>query len=175
MGEKKMSISLGKKFRQGLLCAALLLLPGWMNAAETPIQGGGAVGLGVEFGGDPWALGLSGKIWLDRQNAFQPTIKFNSTAGFLQLPFFQLDYLWHFYGLLQPDEGSMPVYFGVGAGFYPYSSSLAEIRGPLGISYLFDRKEIPMDIYLQVTPTLLFNGYGSSIQVYANLGARYYF
>ena len=170
-----MSISFGKKFRQGLLLGALLEIPGWMNAAETPIQGGGAIGIGAEFGGDPWAWGLSGKIWLDRQNAFQPTIKFNSTAPFLQLPFFQLDYLWHFYGLIHPEQGSLPVYIGLGAGFFPYSSSLAEIRGPVGVSYLFDRSEIPVDIYFQLTPTLLFNAYGSSIQLYANLGARYYF
>jgi hypothetical protein len=70
----------------------------------------------------------------------------------------------------------MPLYIGVGGNLILLSVVDVAARLPLGISYIFDKKNVPVDIYLQAVPTLWFTSAGTtSFQVYGELGAHYYF
>ena len=150
--------------------AALFFLPVLAMAGESPILGGGNVGLGLELG-DPGAWGVVGKIWVDKQNAFQPAIKLGDGTTLLQL-----DYLWHDYDVIHPNQGLMPLYFGVGGDLDPQGSVAVGARGVVGVSYMFNKKEVPVDIYVQLVPEIWFyTGGGSSFYLNGDLGSRYYF
>jgi hypothetical protein len=150
------------------VCA--LSLPVFSAAGESPVLGGGNFGLGLELG-DPGTWGAVGKIWIDRANAFQPAVKLGNGAALLQL-----DYLWHDYGILHPKQGLLPVYFGVGGDLSLQSSVAVGARGVVGITYLFDRVNVPVDIYVQVVPEIWFYSGGvSTFYLYGNIGSRYYF
>jgi hypothetical protein len=48
------------------------------------------------------------------------------------------------------------------------------LEPPIGITYLWDKKDKPMDLFVEAQPTLwVINGLYFTI--YGNLGARYYF
>jgi tetratricopeptide (TPR) repeat protein len=139
------------------------------NSDNPAVKGGGPFGLGLEIG-DPGSGGASGKFWLDRDSAFQPSVK--TGAGTV----LQLDYLFHDYDVIHPKGGLMPIYFGAGAGLGVGGGVAIEARGVVGLTYIFDRTSLPLDIYVQVVPALWFGGGGvSGLQVYGNLGSRYYF
>jgi len=155
-----------RQFRNNLASTAPV---GNGNSDNPAVKGEGPFGLGLEIG-NPGSWGVSGKFWLDHQSAFQPTVKIG--AGTV----LQLDYLLHDYDVIHPKEGLMPVYFGAGAGLGVGSGVAIEARGVLGLTYIFDRTSLPLDIYVQVVPALWFGGGGvSGLQVYGNLGSRYYF
>jgi len=140
-----------------------------LKAGESPIKGGGNVGLGLEWG-DPGIWGATGKVWVDRSNAFQPAIKLGGGTALLQL-----DYLWHSYDVIHAKQGLFPLYFGVGGNLLLQSSSAFAFRVPVGVSYLFDREEVPVDIYIQLAPTLWFTSNSSAFYLLGELGAHYYF
>jgi hypothetical protein len=48
-------------------------------------------------------------------------------------------------------------------------------RGVAGISYMFDQANVPVDIFIQIAPTLWFYTSGTQFDVYGELGAHYYF
>jgi len=153
-----------------LLLAALLTLPVLAKADSSPIAGGGVFGLGLEVG-DPGAWGVAGKIWIDKENAFQPVVKLGEGTTTLQL-----DYLYHNYSIIHPKNGELPIYIGFGGDLALQSSVAIAPRGVVGISYLFDRADVPVDIYVQLVPLLWFYSGGSSnFQVDGELGSRYYF
>jgi hypothetical protein len=88
----------------------------------------------------------------------------------------QLDYLYHNYSIIHLKEGSMPLYVGFGGDLALQSSVAIAPRGIVGISYIFDKPNVPVDIYLQLAPTLWFYSGGiSQFYVYGELGSRYYF
>lgn len=154
-----------------LWLAAMVLGPTLSFAkGESPILGGGVLGLGLEFG-DPGVWGAVGKLWIDRQNAFQPALKLGNGAAILQL-----DYLWHDYDLIQPSKGLLPFYFGAGGDLSLNGAVAFGARGVVGVSYLFNQENVPVDIYIQAVPEIWFYSGGvSSFFVYGNLGSRYYF
>src|SRR5579871_2327888 len=125
-----------------LALVGLAFLPLGVFAGESPIAGGGNFGLGLELG-DPGTWGAVGKIWVDRQNAFQPAVKLGNGATLLQL-----DYLWHDYDVIHPKQGLLPLYFGVGGDLNLQGSVAVGARGVVGISYMFDRPTVPVDIYV---------------------------
>jgi tetratricopeptide (TPR) repeat protein len=133
------------------------------------VKGGGPFGLGLEIG-DPGTWGITGKFWLDHESALQPSVKIG--AGTV----LQLDYLYHDYNVIHPKGGLMPIYFGAGGGLAVGGGVAIEARGVVGLTYIFDRASLPLDIYIQVVPAFWFGGGGiSGLQVYGNLGSRYYF
>ncbi len=162
------------------MSAVVLMLMGLMtplcsraDSGYRPTNDGGNFGLGLAFGG-PGTWGVTGKIWLNRSNALQPAVKFTSSSDVVM----QLDYLWHDYGIIHMKEtkGEMPLYIGVGGNLSFEGDSEAAGRVPLGISYIFDERKVPVDIYLQAVPTLWFSSGGStSFKIYGELGAHYYF
>src|SRR5580693_3168035 len=143
-----------KKFLSvGLVLAGVLLSPALARADSDyhPTNDGGNFGLGVELG-NPGNWGFTGKIWMDRVNAFQPAVKFDSGGDVL----LQLDYLWHNFDIIQMSDtaGEMPLYIGVGGNLLLQNTVQIAGRIPLGISYIFDKRNVPVDIYLQAVPTL---------------------
>ena len=158
----------------GLMMAGIFLLPA-CSRADSDYQSGsdyhpsndwGHFGLGVEVG-DPGSWGVSGKFWLDRANAFQPAVKFGNSNAILQL-----DYLWHNFGL----DSKMPIYIGVGGNLLLQSTIVFAGRIPVGISYIFDKRNFPVDIYLQAVPTLwFFSASLTTFNVYGEMGAHIYF
>jgi hypothetical protein len=155
----------------GLMMAGLFLMPISSRADEGyhPTDDGGSFGLGVELG-DPGAWGISGKFWADRVNAFQPAVKFN-TGGSAIL---QLDYLWHNFDIIQISNGGLPFYIGVGGDLALSTNVQFAGRLPIGLSYIFDKKNVPVDIYFQVVPTLWFYNAGATFFFYPEVGAHFY-
>ena len=123
-----------------LVLFGFLCVPIFAQAGDSPILGGGNFGLGLELG-DPGAWGALEKIWIDKTNAFQPAVKIGDGLTLLQL-----DYLWSDYDVIHPDHGLMPLYFGVGGDLDLQNSVAVGARGVVGISYLFNRREVPVDI-----------------------------
>jgi hypothetical protein len=158
-----------KIFSKTLQVLVLALMPAVCLAGNSPIKGGGNFGIGLEFG-DPGTWGAVGKFWIDENNAFQPAVKLGAGAAILQM-----DYLWHTYDLFHPNQGRIPLYFGVGGDLVIQNIVAFGVRGPVGISYMFDRVDVPVDIFVQVAPTLwIFDG-ATNFYVYGEVGARYYF
>lgn len=143
--------------------------PAWAWA-DSPIAGGGNFGIGIELG-DPGTWGASGKLWVDDNSAFQPALKLGNGATLLQL-----DYLWHDYGVIHPKKGRMPFYIGFGGDLNLTDSVAIGPRGVVGISYQFDREDVPVDIYVQAVPELWFYSGGiSQFYLYGEIGSHYYF
>jgi hypothetical protein len=163
-----------KSFKSSLgfavLFAFLLMVPSFSKADSSPILGGSLFGIGLELG-DPGTWGATSKIWIDKENAFQPAVKLGNSSTILQL-----DYLYHSYGLIHMKEGQMPLYIGFGGDLALQNSVAVAPRGVVGISYIFDKPNVPVDIYLQLAPTIwLYSGGLSQFYVYGELGSRYYF
>jgi hypothetical protein len=170
-----MSKNIKKCLYVGFVMFGLLLTPVLSKAASGyhPTNDGGDFGLGLEVG-EPGTWGATGKLWIDRENAFQPAVKFTSTSEAL----LQLDYLWHNFDIIHMKEtnGEMPLYIGVGGDLLLQTTVQIAGRVPVGISYIFDKKNVPVDIYLQAVPTLwFFSGGLTSFDIYGELGAHYYF
>jgi hypothetical protein len=77
---------------------------------------------------------------------------------------------------MKETNGEMPLYIGVGGDLLLQTTVQIAGRVPVGISYIFDKKNVPVDIYLQAVPTLwFFSGGLTSFDIYGELGAHYYF
>ncbi|HEY5037684.1 MAG TPA: hypothetical protein VIJ93_01275 [bacterium] len=158
------------KFKKilGILAVAggIFLSPIFSKADENkPTNSFGNFGLGFEVG-DPGSWGVSGKFWVDRTIAFQPAVKFGNTN-----PVLQLDCLLHNFNM----GDQMPIYIGLGANLMLQNPTVFAGRVPLGISYLFDKRDFPVDLYLQAVPTLwFFNASLTTFNVYGELGAHIY-
>ena len=151
----------------GILSAPVLL-----NADSTyhPTRDGGNFGIGLELG-DPGSWGVDGKVWIDHENAFQGAVKIPGGSAILQL-----DYLWHDFGLIRmkSTQGEWPFYIGMGGDLTTASPMSLGARVPVGMSYIFNKKDVPVDIYLQLVPTIWFSG-NATFNIYPELGAHYYF
>ena len=168
-----MFLNFKKSLSAALFVAGFFLTPLAVRADSDyhPTNDGGNFGLGVEFG-QPGTWGVTGKIWVDRENAFQPAVKFDEGGTAI----LQLDYLWHNFDIIQLRNGEMPLYIGLGGNLVLQNTVEIAARLPVGISYIFDKRNVPIDIYLQAVPTLWFpNGGNSTFDVYGELGAHYYF
>ncbi len=132
-----------------------------------PVVGGGNFGIGLEFG-EPGTYGATGKYWLDQQSAFQGEVKLNGGA------LFQLAYLWHDFDLIHAKNGAFAFYIGIGGDAAVNGVLAAAVEAPVGITYLFQRSQIPIDLYIQAEPTFWVTP-GTLFQIYGSLGARYYF
>jgi hypothetical protein len=173
----------GKGLSVVLLMAAVFVMPLASRADSSgghyaengyhPTNDGGNFGIGLEYG-EPGTWGATGKIWIDRENAFQPAVKFNAGNNVI----LQLDYLWHNFDIVHMSEtsGELPLYIGLGGNLLLQNSVAIAGRVPVGMSYIFDKRNVPVDIYLQAVPTLwFFTGGFTSFDVYGELGAHFYF
>lgn len=155
----------------GLLAGGMAAGSAKADAVYTPTEYGGNFGLGLEVG-NPGDWGISGKVWVDRRNAFQGAVKLPGGNTILQL-----DYLWHDFDLIhiKSESGEWPFYIGVGGDLILQNSTALGGRLPIGMSYIFNKKNVPVDLYLQVVPTLWFFDHGTEMDVYGEFGAHYYF
>jgi hypothetical protein len=137
---------------------------------------GGSFGLGIIIGSP---TGLSGKVYLDRQNA----IDFALGAAFVggRGLHAHVDYLWHPVMLADDAAFFLPLYFGVGARVLDHGRGRDDdddthlgVRVPLGI--LFDFKRVPMDVFAEIALVVdVINDHDDLIDLNAGIGARYYF
>jgi hypothetical protein len=139
----------------------------------------GTFGAGLELGSP---FGLNGKYFLSSDGALNFGLGADGyyrgdRDGF----HLYLDYLWHPISLANPAEFQLPFYIGIGGRLWNFDdandNALAfGVRIPFGIS--FDFNNVPIDIFLQITPTLdFFSGYNDNVGFWfaGSLGIRYWF
>jgi hypothetical protein len=88
----------------------------------------------------------------------------------------QLDYLWHNFEMihLRGNGGEMPFYIGLGGDLVTGDSALFAGRLPIGLSYIFNKRDFPVDLFLQVVPTLWFYQDRTSFYLYTEGGIHIY-
>jgi hypothetical protein len=117
----------------------------------------GTFGLGLELGGP---TGLNGKYFLSESGALNFGIGADGYYRDRDGLHLYLDYLWHPISLANPPEFQLPFYIGIGGRLWdfddgPNNDAVAfGLRIPLGIA--FDFNNVPLDIFVQLTPTLDF-------------------
>ncbi|HVZ81234.1 MAG TPA: hypothetical protein VHE12_10645 [bacterium] len=154
------------------LVLGVVLVPAFSkgDSSYRPTRDGGNFGIGLEVG-EPGNWGITGKVWIDHENAFQGAVKLPSGEAILQL-----DYLWHDFDLIhmKDTDGEWPFYVGVGGDLGLNDPVVLGARVPVGMSYIFDKKNVPVDIYLQLVPVLWLTD-RTDFRIYGELGAHYYF
>jgi hypothetical protein len=83
-----------------------------------------------------------------------------------------LDYVFHNRRLIKLENGTLPVYYGIGARIKTGNDVRMGIRIPLGVDYMF--RDAPLDLFVEIVPVfeltprtdLYFNG---------GIGVRYFF
>ena len=160
---------------------------------RSPFSSNKTFGLGFELGN---IEGLAGKLWLGDRNAldfgfgYLYSLKIGPEGDRAALgPHgvnLYADYLWHPLSLTSQEDYELPLYFGVGARFWNFGDPRPDgaigvnvfgVRVPIGIS--FDYNDAPIDVFLQIVPTLDFYQTYTSHDVYVDvdvsLGVRFYF
>ena len=146
-----------------LMLLLLLILPLTLKAQMKR----GNFGAGVMFG-EP--SGISAKLWQGQRNAFDFGVawSFEHTNSMTM----QADYLWHNYNIIKVDEGTMPVYYGVGGRVVVGNEGIVGIRVPVGVNYLFAHD--PLGLFFEVAP-ILDLAPSTNFDLNADVGIRYYF
>lgn len=124
-------------------------------------------GLGIILGSP---TGLSAKLWLSKSNALAAAAAWSfSHKGRFQI---HGDYLWHNFGLIKVEEGSFPLYYGLGFRVNLGDETEAGVRVPIGLEYLFSRA--PFDIFIEVVPVLQVVE-KTDFEIDGAIGARFFF
>jgi hypothetical protein len=147
------------------------------RALGTPFSSNKTFGLGLELGN---IEGLTGKLWLGDSNAIDFGIGYLYDFGPHGLNIY-MDYLWHPFSITSQSAFELPFYIGVGGRFWNWDNTNSGvdafgIRVPIGIS--FDLNNVPIDIFIQMVPTLdFFTHYtrNAYIDIDFSFGARFYF
>jgi hypothetical protein len=137
----------------------------------------GTIGVGLILG-EP--TGICAKIYLRDDQAVQIAAGSAFIGGGLQL---HGDYVLHPWILQDRDSFVMPVYLGPGVRFVEYNAGRGAdshfamgVRGVIGL--LFDFKEVPLDVFVEVAGVLEYDfkdGEGVEVALNAGAGVRYYF
>lgn len=125
------------------------------------------LGLGLIFG-EP--TGLSAKMWTSERTAIDAAVAWSFVgSGWLHI---HTDFLIHNFDLIDVSEGSLPVYFGVGAYLGLASDLGLGARVPVGLAYHFEGA--PVEVFFELAPGLALL---PEIKFYigGGIGARYYF
>jgi len=146
-----------------LMLLVLLILPLTLKAQMKR----GNFGAGVMFG-EP--SGITAKLWQGQRNAFDFGLawSFEHTNSMTM----QADYLWHNYNIIKVDEGTMPIYYGVGGRVMVGNEGNVGIRVPVGVNYLFAHD--PLGLFFEVAP-ILDLAPSTNFDLNADVGIRYYF
>ncbi len=146
---------------------ALLVITGFLAVSAEAQNTQRNKGLGAIIG-DPTGVSLA--YWTSNSQAFSA----GAAWHFVQNPSLHLhvDYLFYRFDIIEPNVGSMPLYFGVGGRIRFENDDQFGVRFPLGIAYHF--QDDPLEIFLEVVPVLdLIPGTGFSGN--SGIGIRYYF
>jgi hypothetical protein len=141
----------------------------------------GTFGAGLEFGSP---FGLNGKYFLSDSGALNFGVGLDGYyRGDRDGLHLYLDYLWHPVSLANPAEFQLPLFIGVGGRLWNlYDNEFQDdavafgIRIPFGIA--FDMNNIPLDFFLQITPTFdFYQGYRDNVGFWidGSIGIRYWF
>lgn len=169
-----------------ILTAPLLIIFSCLFLGPTAHAQMEGTGVGVSFGVtngtstfDPNPVGLNGKYWLSDRQALAGMTSFyiGGTDDASLGPSYwvlQGDYLFHNFNELTVSEGFLAPYVGAGMQFTVFEdvSNQWALRGPTGITYLFEAA--PLDLYLEVAPTLSLTD-PSALRFDGAIGFRYYF
>ncbi|MGH7739398.1 MAG: hypothetical protein ACREL1_04555 [bacterium] len=165
--EKSRLGPLEKFFPRASYPALLLILAfslGYPAGASGHSQSAFSLGAVV---GDPEAWGLSAKLWLSRDQAVQSALKWGWRGGLAV----ECDYLWHNDQWIESQNDAWPVYGGLGV--VVDSMGPAEgLRVLLGVDYIL--WDLPGDVFAQLVPTYWVAGAVTPIQLYGEVGFRFY-
>jgi hypothetical protein len=124
-------------------------------------------GLGIILGSP---TGLSAKLWLSKSSSFDGALAWSfSRKGRLQI---HGDYLWHNFDLIKVEEGSFPLYYGLGFRVNFGDEVEAGFRFPIGLEYIFPRA--PFDVFIEVVPILRVID-KTDFEIDGAMGARFFF
>jgi hypothetical protein len=137
--------------------------PRSMGSGMKDFEANKTFGLGLELG---YHDGITAKYFLDDSHALDFGLgwSYGHYYGGDGLSIYA-DYLWHPFVLVSADAFELPFYIGVGGHFWDFDycdgrgcvdrgASAFGVRMPIGIA--FDFNDIPLDIFIQVVPTLSF-------------------
>lgn len=139
----------------------------------------GTFGAGLELG---TPFGLNGKYFLSNDGALNFGLGANGYyRGNREGVHLYLDYLWHPISLANPPAFQLPFYVGIGGRLWNFdegndSAVAFGIRIPFGVA--FDFNNIPIDVFIQLTPTLdFYRGYDDDVGFWfdGTVGIRYWF
>ena len=124
-------------------------------------------GLGIILGSP---TGVSAKLWLTKSSAFDGAAAWSfGDKGRFQI---HGDYLWHNFNLIKVEEGSFPLYYGLGFRVNFGDETEAGVRFPIGLEYLFPRA--PFDVFVEVVPVLQIVK-KTDFEIDGAIGARFFF
>lgn len=124
-------------------------------------------GLGVILG-EP--TGLSLKQWVGSNAAVDGAVAWS--FGHKDALHLHADYLVHNFWLLETEEDTSPLYYGIGGRIKFEEDSKIGVRFPLGMNYLFT--DAPLDIFLEIVP-LLNLAPSTDFDLNGAIGVRYFF
>ena len=116
------------------------------------------------------STGLSGKVWLSRQNAIDMGLAYSfRSKGYFHV---HGDYLWHFPDVIQSTE-RFPLYAGIGGRIaVGKESGIFGVRIPFGIAWW--ARSAPIEVFLEVAP-ILDLAPATELSGNGGIGARFYF
>ena len=137
----------------------------------------GTFGVGIVLG-EP--TGICAKLYLSDDRAIQGAVGFNFYGSGIQA---NAEYVFHPWIVQERDAFVLPIYIGPGLRFIQYDGGRSDanhyaigLRGVAGM--LFDFKEVPLDVFLEVAGVVEYDFKdGQGVELALNLGAgvRYYF
>jgi hypothetical protein len=161
--------------RKPELVIGLVLLVSSLCVAVGPAiatEGGAAKNHTWELGvllGEP--TGFSAKYWTTWETAldFGAAWSFEGKGQF----HFHSDYIFHNFNAIKVDQGSLPIYFGIGGRIrLDENDSRLGLRLVVGAEYLFD--QYPMSLFFEIAPIVDFAP-ETEASVNGGLGVRYVF
>lgn len=154
--------------------ASAMVLAGLLLAALPAQAGGGALArpnrLGLGLGGSNLTNGITGKLYLSADRAVQVAVGWWFPHG----PSIAGDYLFEQPSLVDQKDFTLHWYVGVGAGvgFFGNDASI----GAAGIGGLaFHLKPVPVEITIELRPTVAIPGYIGWLHIGGGGAVRYYF
>ncbi len=157
----------GNGFVIGLVALAFII--GFISAPAAAVKAdSGTKELGILLG-EP--TGFSAKYWTSWNTAidFGAAWSFEGNGQF----HFHCDYLFHNFDMIKVDQGSLPVYFGVGGRIrLDENDSRIGLRIAIGAEYLFE--QYPMSLFFEIAPIVDFVP-ETEASVNGGLGIRYVF
>lgn len=150
--------------------------PSTAVSAGRPVDKG-SLGVGIVLG-EP--TGLCAKLYLDDDAAIQGALGFNFYGSGIQA---NAEYVLHPWIVQERDAFVLPIYVGPGLRLIQYDGGRgADNHYAIGLrvvgGMLFDFKEVPLDVFLEVAGVIEYDFKDSEgVELALNLGAgvRYYF
>ena len=141
----------------------------------------GTFGAGLELGSP---FGLNGKYFLSDDGALNFGLGADGYYRDRDGINLYFDYLWHPVSLANPEEFQLPFYVGIGGRIWSFDDDRYRydgvftfgVRIPIGVS--FDFNNVPLDIFVQLTPTIDFyqdDRHNAGFWFDFSVGIRYWF